>query len=137
MIIVDTGVLYALADKRDAHHGSCLDWLAEAPRPLMVSPLVVAEACYLINRYCGPSVEAAFLDSLCPGQTFRVVSLVDADFVRMADLVRQYSDLPLGGTDASVIAVAERLKTIDVATIDHRHFTVVQPRHAPAFHLLP
>jgi uncharacterized protein len=71
------------------------------------------------------------------GQTFRVASLVDADLVRMADLVRQYADLRLGGTDASVVAVAERLKTIDVATIDHKHFTVLQPRHAPAFRLLP
>jgi predicted nucleic acid-binding protein len=67
----------------------------------------------------------------------RVVGLVDADFARMANLVRQYADLPLGGTDASVVAVAERLKTVDVATIDHRHFTVVRPQHAPAFRLLP
>jgi uncharacterized protein len=99
--------------------------------------LVVAETCYLINRYCGPQIEAAFLDSLSSGQTFRVVSLVDADFARMANLVRQYADLPLGGTDASVVAVAERLKAVDVATIDHRHFAVVRPQHAPAFRLLP
>jgi uncharacterized protein len=55
----------------------------------------------------------------------------------MAALVRQYADLPLGGTDASVVAVAERLGTADVATIDHRHFTVVQPLHAPAFRIVP
>ena len=45
----------------------------------------------------------------------------------MADLVRQYTDFPLGTADASVIAVAERLGATRVATIDHRHFRAVAP----------
>lgn len=44
------------------------------------------------------------------------------DFARMADLVRQYANFPLGTADASVIAVAERLGATHVATIRHRHF---------------
>lgn len=40
-------------------------------------------------------------------------------------------------TDAAVIAVAERLRITEVATLDHRHFRVVRPRHIPAFTLLP
>jgi predicted nucleic acid-binding protein len=47
------------------------------------------------------------------------------------------SDLPLGGTDASVVAAAERLGFEEVATLDHRHFTVVRPSHVEAFTLLP
>ncbi|MGW7285209.1 hypothetical protein ACWGH4_06910 [Streptomyces sp. NPDC054847] len=38
----------------------------------------------------------------------------------------EYASLPLGGTDASVVAVAERVKTPRVATPDRRHFTVVR-----------
>ena len=45
--------------------------------------------------------------------------------------------MPLGGTDASVVALAERHGAIRVATLDRRHFTVVRPRHAQAFELLP
>lgn len=55
----------------------------------------------------------------------------------MADLVETYADLPLGAADASVIAVAERLGVHQVATLDHRHFTVVRPRHVAALELLP
>jgi predicted nucleic acid-binding protein len=44
---------------------------------------------------------------------------------------------PLGTTDASVVAVAERLKLTDVATLDRRHFTVVRPNHISALNLLP
>ena len=55
----------------------------------------------------------------------------------MADLVEQYADLPLGTTDAAVIAVAERLNVTEVATLDHRHFTVVRPDHVKSLTLLP
>jgi len=55
----------------------------------------------------------------------------------MADLVLTYSSLPLGTTDAAVIAVAERLKLTEVATLDRRHFSVVRPSHVDALMLLP
>jgi predicted nucleic acid-binding protein len=65
------------------------------------------------------------------------VEVTDADLERMADLVTTYADFPLGAVDASVIAVAERLGTTVVATLDRRHFAAVRPKHAPALTLLP
>jgi predicted nucleic acid-binding protein len=44
--------------------------------------------------------------------------------------------LPLGGVDAAVIAVTERLRVTEIATLDRRHFTVVRPAHVEAFTLL-
>ncbi len=55
----------------------------------------------------------------------------------MAELVVAYGDLPLGTTDASVIAIAERFKLTDVATLDRRHFTVIRPSHVNSLTLLP
>jgi uncharacterized protein len=43
----------------------------------------------------------------------------------------------LAGTDACVVATAERLDAGQIATIDRRHFTVVRPAHVKAFTLLP
>lgn len=137
MIIVDTGVLYALADRRDAHHEACVRWLAAAPRPLIVPPLVIAEACYLIGRHLGPTAEAAFLDEFGPGKALALGDLQQQDIARMAVLVRQYADLGLGGSDAAVIAIAERLDITSIATVDRRHFTVVRPKHVGSFTLLP
>ncbi|MBA3300810.1 MAG: VapC toxin family PIN domain ribonuclease, partial [Thermoleophilaceae bacterium] len=54
-----------------------------------------------------------------------------------AELVGQYADFPLGGTDASVIALAERLGAPVVITLDRRHFGAVEPRHVERFELLP
>lgn len=60
-----------------------------------------------------------------------------ADVDRMAELAERCADLGLGGTDASVVAIAERLGIDKIATLDRRHFSVVRPRHVEAFTLLP
>lgn len=60
-----------------------------------------------------------------------------ADWLRIAELVARYRDLPLGTVDASVVTTAERLGITEIATVDRRHFTVVRPNHVAAFSLLP
>jgi predicted nucleic acid-binding protein len=67
----------------------------------------------------------------------QLAELTETDVSRMADLAERYADLRLGGTDASVIAIAERLGIYRIATFDRRHFTVVRPVHVEAFTLLP
>jgi hypothetical protein len=57
--------------------------------------------------------------------------------MRIAQLVAEYDDMPLGTVDASVVAAAERLQVIQIATLDRKHFSVVRPAHADAFELLP
>lgn len=59
------------------------------------------------------------------------------DWLRIAELVARYRDLPLGTVDASVVVAAERLGIVEVATLDRRHFSVVRPGHVAAFTLLP
>jgi uncharacterized protein len=139
VIVVDTNVLFALADRSDAHHAQCRDWLAGCDEPLLVPPTVIAEACYLIDKFLGPAAEAAFLDSVGTGLRYRfqLAELVDADLRRMAELVRRYADRRLGGTDASVIAICERLSITTVATVNRRDFANVQPRHVAALTIVP
>jgi predicted nucleic acid-binding protein len=110
VIVVDTGVLYALADDTDTHHRRCTDWLQDSADELVVPSLVITEAAYLIGSRGGSHVEALFLEALTPSGRFRVGELVPgADLARMGELVRSYDNLPLGTVDAGVIAVAERL----------------------------
>ena len=90
----------------------------------------------MLNRELGPAAEATFVRGVAQGD-FELVHLTTADLVRVAELIEQYDDLPLGTTDASVIAVAERLNVTEIATLDRRHFTVVRPRHVTAFTLVP
>ena len=84
---------------------------------------VVAEVGYLLARNAGARVESLFLQALADGD-FEPVDLRSPDYRRAAELVQIYADLPLGTTDATVIALAERLDVDEVATLDRRHFTV-------------
>lgn len=59
------------------------------------------------------------------------------EWLRIGDLVRENADLPLGGTDASIVSLALRLQTDTIITFDHRRFAAVRPRHAASFRLLP
>ena len=139
MIVCDTGPLVAAALSNDSDHEACVELftaLHAARRELLVPATVVAEVGYLLAREAGARVESLFLRSLADGD-FTPVDLSSADYTRMAGLVSAYESLPLGTTDASVVAIAERLGLTDVATLDRRHFTVVRPHHVDALNLLP
>jgi predicted nucleic acid-binding protein len=128
--------LYAYVDEDDRHHQACLDLLLTHRGPLLVPTLVVTEVAYLIETRLGPEAEVRFLGDLASGD-FASEPVAAADWLRMAALVWEYRDLPLGTVDASVVAAGERLDISQVATLDRRHFSVVRPSHAPAFELLP
>jgi uncharacterized protein len=136
MLLCDTGVLLAAGNVKDQDHHACLGLLRTAAGPLLVPSPVLGEVGYLLQSRVGPQAEVTFLQSF-GGDGFHVAELEADDIPRMAELVETYLDLPLGIVDAAVIAIAERLKLTDVATLDHRHFTVVRPRHTRAFRLLP
>lgn len=117
-------------------HEPCAALLASAAGPIVTTGLVIAEASYLISRELGAGPDALLFRAIAEGEIL-VADLVRADWVRIHQLVEEYSDLPLGGTDASVIALAERLDQSSVATLDRRHFGVVRPAHRGSFDLLP
>jgi predicted nucleic acid-binding protein len=110
--------------------------LDTASGPLLVPALVITEVVYLLGTRLGAEAEVRFLGSLAAGEL--IVEHVHAsDWLRVAELVWTYRDLPLGTVDASLVAAAERLGITAVATLDRRHLGVVRPRHAPALDLHP
>ena len=135
-VLVDAGPLYAYIDADDAHHSACLALLEGHRGPLAVPVLVVAEVTYFVATRIGPEAEVRFLGDLA-GPAFVTVPVEEADWLRIAELVSRYRDLPLGTVDASIVAAAERLGIATIATLDRRHFGVVRPAHVGAFELIP
>ncbi|HWC10411.1 MAG TPA: PIN domain-containing protein [Acidimicrobiales bacterium] len=134
--MVDAGPLYAYVDADDQHHAASLALLEGHSGPLVVPTLAITEVTYLIGTRLGAEAEVRFLGDLAAG-AFNVEPVAPGDWLRIAELVAAYQDLPLGTVDASVVALSERLDVADVATLDLRHFTVVRPRHVDAFNLVP
>lgn len=135
-LVVDTGPVVAFLDRDDTDHQRCVA-LVESTRESLVLPApTLVEIDYFARRDLGVGVWRAFVDDVAAG-AYRVSQLDADDLVRAAELEAQYADLGLGLVDASVIAVCERLGETKVATLDHRHFSVVRPRHCEALRLLP
>jgi uncharacterized protein len=134
LAVVDSGPLYAVTDTDDQDHERSLAVLQRPDLQLVIPTLVVAEVTFMVGRRLGARAEARFLRGLAQ---FEVEAPYAEDWPRIAALVERYADFPLGGADASVVALAERLGTEVVITLDRRHFAAVQPRHRQAFQLLP
>lgn len=134
LAVVDAGPLYAAADADDHDHADCVAVLAREDLRLIVPALVIAEATYFVGQRLGAQAESAFLRGIAE---LDIEAPSAEDLPRMAELVQQYADFPLGGTDSSLIALAERLGAHTIVTLDRRHFAAVVPRHRDAFALLP
>ncbi len=134
-MITDTGVVYASMDRSDPSHVACVELLRRTQEPLRVPAPVLVELDWLGDARGMPVLDAT-LESVESG-SIEVIDLAAADYTRIRALCRQYHDLGLGVVDASVVAVAERLGEKTIATLDHRHFSVVRPRHVASFTLVP
>jgi predicted nucleic acid-binding protein len=132
--IADSGPLFAAVDDSDPEHDRCLDILERLGPDLVIPAMVVAEVSYFISQRLDARVEAAFLRTLI---TYEVQAPEREDWALIANLVERYSDIPLGGTDASVAVLAERLGTDVIVTLDRRHFGALRMSDGRPFQLLP
>lgn len=132
-MIVDTGILYALADRSDKHHAAAKKiFSTNAPR--VVPEPVITETDWMILSRLGRDAELGFLRGLAE---LVIEAPSRQDRARAAEVAEQYADLELGYVDAIIVALAERLGESTLATVDHRHFAAVRPRHVEAFDIVP
>jgi hypothetical protein len=135
-ILVDTGPLYALADEDDQYHEAVVGYVSATNEALIVPGPVVPEVCYLLLEYLGAKAEMQFLRSLA-NQELLLEHFTTKDLGRAIEILEQYRDAEFGMVDATVMAMAERLKIEVLLTIDHRDFSIYRPRHCKAFRLVP
>jgi hypothetical protein len=133
-VLVDTGILYALADADDRWHDPASAWLDDVSELLIVSVTALPEVAYLLHARLGPAAELAFVQSLAAGE-LEIEDLRRPDLARCGEVMRRYPEI--GFVDASIVAIAERLKIDAIATTDRRHFQRIRPKHARGFTLLP
>jgi predicted nucleic acid-binding protein len=136
VIIADTSGLLSLLDRGEPEHSRVLRVLQARPGPLLVTDFVLAETDYLILKRLGAKAERDFVDQLNEGVLVRE-AVTGADLRRAAEILGRYPEHDLGLTDATVMAVAERLKKAAVLTLDRRHFSVFRTRGGQALTLLP
>lgn len=134
--LVDAGIIFALFDQSDRWHTRAKTFVDSYPGKLLVSASVIPEAAYLANKFLGAEAEADLVSAVSQGD-FVIENLLPADYSRACVLMKQHQRMNIGFVDASNVAVCERLKLADFATVDRRHFSAIRPSHRTAFNLLP
>lgn len=135
-ILVDTGPLYAMADRDDDWHSRVVGFLKRSRDELIVSVAVLPEAAYLLATHLGPRAEQELVRSMLNGEmTLEEITL--QDLRRILELLDRYAAERIGFVDAAVVATAERLRISRIFTTDRRDFSIVRPRHCKVFELLP
>jgi predicted nucleic acid-binding protein len=136
VIILDTSVIYALLDAADDRHRQSFEWYNTLDDELVTTPLVLAEVDHLAMTRGGSRAVRAFRDDVRAGAY--LVDWWPSASREAADLADRYANLGIGLTDASLVVLAARVASGDVATFDERHFRAVRPlAAADAFRLLP
>lgn len=135
-LVCDTSGVLAALDRADPDHHACHAVLESYDGPLVLSPFVLAELDHLVRARLGADAARVLADDVAAGAYD--LALIDApDVAQCIDLDRQYADLGLGLSDASLIVLAHRVRTRSLLTLDERHFRAVRPLQGGALTLLP
>lgn len=137
MIVLDTSVALAFMDRRDADHDLVREWMDELGDELVTTPLILAELDHLVSRQGGAVAARALRDDFKHG-AYQLEWWPSA-LPETIEVAERWASMELGVADASLVALAARVKTIEIATLDERHFRAVRPMNDPdgAFKLLP
>ena len=136
MIVVDTGILLAVANRNDRWHDAAVDVFTAHRHEMVVPAPVVVETAWLIARELGNPAEAGFVAAAGRGE-FRIVDLTAVDYQRASVILTAHADNNLGLVDSCVMAIAERLQATTIATVNPRDFRIVRPAHCDAYTLIP
>lgn len=135
-LILDTGPLYASLDRSDADHASCRTLIEEADEQVVIPGPVLVEVDYWVHARLHVGVLTALLDDIIAG-AYHVEELQPQDYRRIREICNRYADADVGFVDAAVLSIVERLNEPKLATLDHRHFGILRPRHVDSLRLVP
>lgn len=134
--MLDTSGLLAAIDGSHRHHAAAVAALREADAPLLLSPFVLAELDYLLATKVSQEAAVALLDQVATG-AYRLEPMAADDVARASEVITKYRDLQIGLADASMVVLAERHGTLDLLTLDERHFRAMSGPGGKPFRLLP
>ncbi len=136
MIVLDTSGVLAAIDASQRHHLAAAEVLRASNEPRLLSPFVLAELDYLISTRVSAGAAHALLEQVASG-AYRLEPMSSVDVAAALEIMDRYRDLDVGIADASLVVLADRYDTLDVLTLDERHFRVLRGGRDRPFRILP
>lgn len=129
-VLVDTGPLVALMNKRDRHHQRFVEYLKFFQGQLVTVWPVLTEVTHHV-----PVSKAVEIIALVRDGALEVIDLGNAG-ARVHDLMKKYADRPMDLADASLVWAAEYTGIEQVMTIDS-DFAVFRLANGHRLQVLP
>lgn len=107
-VLLDSGFLLASLNSSEAEHKATIEVLKSIREPIVLPVPAITEVAYLLARDIGNAAAADFISSLAATELILEAPLAE-DYVRSAEILRQYDDADLDFVDALIAATAERL----------------------------
>ena len=136
MLVLDTGVMFALVDTRERQHERCRSLVESVREPLVIPAPTLCEVDHFMHTRGRVGGTQAILRDIRAG-AYLVEDLEVDDLERIVQILDRYADLDVGFVDAAVLAIVERLNEPKLATLDRKHFGAMRPRHVGSLELLP
>ena len=114
-ILLDTGPLVALLDRRDQHHLWSTAVAARYQPPWYSCEPVITEASFLLRHL--PDAVQAILGMLGKG-IVRIEFRLEGKDQQVAALMRRYRNLPMSLADACLVSMSESQANCRVLTLD-------------------
>ena len=132
-IIIDTGPIVALLNRKDKHHKRVLEFTRNYSGSFVTTWSVITEATHLLRQ----SIQAQLnlLEWIRRGG-IEIFQIEKSDIERMITLTKKYSDLPMDLADCSLIIVAERLNIKEIISIDSDYDIYRTLKREPLINLL-
>lgn len=131
-VLLDTGVIYALLNRKQSRHLDCLNVVESIYRPIVTCEAVIAESCYLLRNH--EATLKVLLENVASG-LFSIPFQVSRSAPQVLHILHKYRDTPADYADACLIQMAEELGTGDILTLDS-DFAHYRWRRNRSFNLL-
>src|SRR5260370_5302443 len=102
-VLLDTGFIVALLDRRERRHEECSILLADLTDSLVTCEAIVSEACYLLRHVKDAST--AIIENVRRGAFLLPFRLADHT-TGLAGLMKKYSNAPMSLADACLVTMA-------------------------------
>lgn len=133
MIILDTGPLVALFDPKDPDYDACHKILKKVDEPIYSTEAVLTEVLHILAP---DSRGAEGVKAFLMGEYFTLKAQSKDDIERCFSLMEKYRDLPMDFADATLVVLAENLKTAKVFTLDLSDFSVYRYKKGHRYYAL-
>jgi uncharacterized protein len=134
-ILLDTSAIISLSDRSHNLNETIKNEVLKTENLCIVPSTVVVEVCQILKYRFGHIYELKFLQEIYKSG-FMLETIKFEDHSRIIEILKKYADSNVGYVDSSIVAVAERLGTNKIITLDKKHFNTLIPSGFEYFDIL-